>query len=124
MASTAAERARQSAGATTDTASALHTAMFKEAGAAPEPRGPIEDAADAARTARGSSTVKRVRRTLDLPRARHHQAKRWQNETADELGEVEITGQDLGEALFTLLVTDETTARKVKAELKRMLGTR
>lgn len=131
MASTAAERARRSAARTADpTASALHEAIFREP--APEPaeapppdprlaRPPTVRDVDA--PGRGS-TVKRVRRTVDLPRKLHRDLKRWQDETADMLGVVEVTGQDLGEAMYGVLLTDEEVARKVRAELRRLLAGR
>jgi len=60
-----------------------------------------------------------VRRTVDLPLVRHHALTGWCTETAAELGMRRLTGQDVMAALVGRLLTDETLARKIRADLKR-----
>lgn len=59
-----------------------------------------------------------VRRTVDLSPARHDKLDEWQRETARELGRARITGQDVLNALVARLLTDETLARKIRADLR------
>lgn len=61
--------------------------------------------------------VKRVRRTVDLYAAQHAELDMWCTETARELGRARVTGQAVMEALVRRLLTDETLARKIRADL-------
>lgn len=66
--------------------------------------------------------TKKVRKTVDLFPAHNRALLTWCNETADMLGEARITSQDLLEALVRRLLTDETLARKIRADLRTRQG--
>ena len=91
-----------------------------------------EDAADlAAReeladnaTRRETARTEPVRKTVDLAPAQYRQLRRWLEDAADETGQTRVTSQDALEALVKLLLTDETTSRKVLAHLKAWRGRR
>lgn len=58
-----------------------------------------------------------VRRSLDLSPTHHARLAEWCTETAVELGAARVTGQDVLRALVARLLTDETLARKIRADL-------
>lgn len=60
----------------------------------------------------------KVRRTVDLSRQRHLALAQWCTETASELGCAKVTSQDVLSALVARLLTDETLARKIRADLQ------
>lgn len=60
---------------------------------------------------------KPVRKTVDLPPQRYAALTTWCTESAAELGVTRVTGQAVINALVARLVTDETLARKVRADL-------
>lgn len=62
-----------------------------------------------------------VRRTLDLSPTHHAQLQMWCAETAVELGVPRVTGQDVMRALVARLLTDETMARRIRADLAKEL---
>ncbi len=62
--------------------------------------------------------AKPVRTTLDLSPARDRDFKAWLAEASVRLGRVRVTKQDALNALVGLLLTDETLAKKILAELK------
>lgn len=70
---------------------------------------------------RPTARTKRVRRTVDLPVARHHALKEWCQTTAVQLGVADVSGQDVLNALVARLLTDETLARKIRADLEEQL---
>jgi len=59
-----------------------------------------------------------VRRTVDVSPARHADLDEWCAETARGIGRARVTGQDVLRTLVELLLTDETTARKVRKRIK------
>lgn len=61
--------------------------------------------------------AKLVRRTVDLAPTHHGQLQAWCAETAVELGVARVTGQDVIRALVVRLLTDETMARRIRADL-------
>lgn len=62
--------------------------------------------------------VKPIRSTVDLPPTRHAALKMWCGETAVEIGRSRVTTQDVLRALVGRLLTDETLARKIRADLR------
>lgn len=58
-----------------------------------------------------------VRRTVDLSPVHHQRLTQWCAETAVELGSARVTGQDVLRSLVARLLTDETLARKIRADL-------
>jgi hypothetical protein len=60
---------------------------------------------------------KPVRKTVDLPPHRYALLTQWCSETAVELGVARVTGQDVFNTLVARLLTDETLARKIRADL-------
>ncbi|MGH3924837.1 MAG: hypothetical protein ACRDTT_18580 [Pseudonocardiaceae bacterium] len=64
-----------------------------------------------------SERSKPVRRTVDLPPTHHQKLTTWCSEAAVELGVARITGQDVLRSLVARLLTDETLARKLRADL-------
>ena len=65
-----------------------------------------------------------VRRSLDLSPTHHARLAAWCTETAVELGAARITGQDVLRALVARLLTDETLARKIRADLADDIASR
>jgi hypothetical protein len=80
---------------------------------------PSEDLGPVPVEARPSRTVRtrKVRRTVDLPPGRHHKLTEWCQDEAMTLGVARVSGQEVISELVHLLLTDETTARKVHAAL-------
>ena len=58
-----------------------------------------------------------VRKTVDLAPARYAALTEWCAESAGQLGVARVTGQDVLAGLVELLLTDETTARRLRAQL-------
>jgi hypothetical protein len=65
-----------------------------------------------------SARTRLVRSTVDLAPVRHTKLALWRTETAAELGVGRITTQDVLRALVARLLTDETLARKIRADLE------
>ncbi len=80
------------------------------------PAEPVEAVAERARADR-TARVKRVRRTVDLAPAHHHQLTSWCEDAAVTLGAARVSGQDVISALVAQLLTDETLARKIRQRL-------
>jgi hypothetical protein len=59
----------------------------------------------------------RVRKTVDLPPARYAAFDRWCAETAVAIGVTRVTGQVAINALIHRLLTDETMARRIRADI-------
>jgi len=86
---------------------------FRPPGAQPpEKKRPADEPPPAART-------RLVRRTVDLPAARHHALTSWCEELAVNLGVARVPGQYVMDELVHLLLTDETTARKIREALRK-----
>jgi hypothetical protein len=71
-----------------------------------------------AAASQSSIRVKPVRVTVDLSPGRFAAFKTWAGEAAVELGRSRLTNQDVVQALVSRLLTDETLARKIKADLR------
>lgn len=82
----------------------LHQAAPAEGQPAPRTKGSIE-------------RVKAVRRSVDLSPAHHRKLTEWCSDTATELGVSRVTGADAIRTLVARLLTDETLARKIRADL-------
>lgn len=80
-----------------------------------KPRAAVTRAAPAVR-------AKPVRKTVDLPPARYAALNAWCSETAVRIGTSRVTGQQVFNALVSRLLTDETLARKIRADLSEDLG--
>lgn len=76
--------------------------------------------ADKAEQHRAAPTVhtKPIRSTVDLAPMQHNALKQWCNESAVEVGRSRVTTQDVFRALAKRLLTDETLARKIRADLR------
>jgi hypothetical protein len=61
--------------------------------------------------------AKPVRKTVDLPPQRYALLTQWCSEAAVQLGVARVTGQDVFNTLVARLLTDETLARKIRADL-------
>lgn len=72
---------------------------------------------DAEQGPRSGVRVPPVRVTVDFPANRHNDLKDWCNETARELGKSRVTSKDVIMALVGRVLTDETLARKIRADL-------
>jgi hypothetical protein len=59
-----------------------------------------------------------VRSTVDLAPVRHARLKAWEGETAVEIGVSRVTRQDTLAACAALVLTDETFARRVRAQIR------
>lgn len=72
-----------------------------------------------ATSSRGASAPRNrpVRRTVDLSPVDHDRLTDWQRETARQLGRTRITGEDVLRALVARLLTDDTLAQKIRADL-------
>lgn len=62
--------------------------------------------------------AKPVRVTLDLSPARHRDFQSWLNESAVRLGKARVTKQDALNALVGRLLTDDTLAKLILADLR------
>lgn len=62
--------------------------------------------------------TKPVRSTVDLSPVHHHDLDAWQSETAREIGQTRVTRQDVLRAAVALVLTDETVARRVRAQIR------
>jgi hypothetical protein len=60
---------------------------------------------------------KLVRKTVDLPPVRYTALTQWCNETATTIGVTRVTGQAVINALIARLLTDETMAHRIRADL-------
>ncbi|MER7117358.1 hypothetical protein ABT332_22980 [Saccharomonospora azurea] len=78
-----------------------------------------EDRERALASAPATPHAKPIRSTVDLPPVRHAALKSWCGETAVELGRSRVTTQDVVRALIARLLTDETLARKIRADLRK-----
>lgn len=76
-----------------------------------------QDSSEAPTRRRGTVRTKPVRRTVDLSPARHAELDAWCAETARTLGLARVTGQAVISTLVGRLLTDETLARKIRADL-------
>lgn len=65
-----------------------------------------------------------VRRSIDLSPTHHRKLTEWCAETASEIGAARVTGADVFRTLVARLLTDETLARKVRADLRDELNQR
>lgn len=88
-----------------------------QASSRPAPVDSPEAAASAPARPSGVRT-KPVRRTVDLSPHHHAMLTQWCSETAIQLGTARVTGQDVMAALVGRLLTDETLARKIRADLR------
>jgi hypothetical protein len=61
--------------------------------------------------------AKAGRKTVDLPPQRYVALIEWRAESARQLGVARVIGQDVLAGLVELLLTDETTARRLRAQL-------
>lgn len=59
----------------------------------------------------------KVRRTVDLDLTTHRELIRWCVDTADELGALRVTGQDVFTLLVRLMLDDPSLAERVKIQL-------
>lgn len=78
---------------------------------------PRPDDDPTARPLRRPPRTEPVRSTVDLPPAHHRKLNEWADETAWQLGRKRITRQAVLSALVARLLTDETLARKITADL-------
>lgn len=85
---------------------------FRPPGAQPAESKPAPDTQPRART-------KLVRRTVDLPVARHHALTSWCEEQAVSLGVARVPGQYVMDELVHLLLTDERTAKMIREALRK-----
>lgn len=67
--------------------------------------------------------VKPIRTTVDLSPTHHAQMKAWEAETAVMLGLARVTRQDVLRVMVKRLLTDETLARMIRADLREETGT-
>ncbi|MFD4676998.1 hypothetical protein ACFWNN_45295 [Lentzea sp. NPDC058450] len=63
--------------------------------------------------------TKPIRSTVDLPPVQHHGLKDWCSETAVMIGKTRVTTQDVVRAMVARLLTDETFARSIRADLTK-----
>lgn len=61
--------------------------------------------------------ARRVRRSVSLSSADHASLTQWCHETAVQIGSARVTGQDVFRALVARLLTDETLACKIRADI-------
>lgn len=93
-------------------------------GSPPAAAGEIPDLPDAGDDDQDGAVPPRVRTskvrgTYDMWPGQYRTFGRWCDDTAEELGILRVDKQVVVGMLLHLLATDETTARKVKAELRR-----
>lgn len=70
------------------------------------------------RPSKPAAPRRRVRRTVDLSPMHHASLSQWCAETAVHIGAARVTGQDVLGALVARLLTDETVAKKIRADLR------
>lgn len=70
------------------------------------------------RPSKPTAPRRRVRRTVDLSPVHHTSLSQWCAETAVQIGSPRVTGQDVLAALVARLLTDETLARQIRADLR------
>lgn len=99
-----------------DLAARLSTPTFREANREADRESEEEVPAPAVRP---TARVKRVRRTLDLSPAQHHELKTWANEQAFVLGVAEIPGQHVLGEIVALFLTDVRTQKIVAERLRK-----
>jgi len=58
------------------------------------------------------------RQTVDIPPAQHLALAQWRMETAVQLGRSRLTNQDVLSATISVLLEDESMARKVRIALE------
>lgn len=80
-------------------------------------RSTAEDEKPAQRRVAPSVRARPVRKTVDLPPQRYAALTSWCAETAVQLGTSRVTGQQVLNSLVARLLTDETLARKIRADL-------
>ncbi|MDX6584330.1 MAG: hypothetical protein QOI10_3514 [Solirubrobacterales bacterium] len=61
--------------------------------------------------------AKLVRRSVSLSPTHHARLTQWCHETAVQIGGTRVTRQDVFRALVARLLTDETVARKIRADI-------
>lgn len=76
------------------------------------------------KSAAPTERTKLVRRSVDLSPTHHRKLTEWCAETASEIGAARVTGADVFRTLVARLLTDETLARKVRADLRDELNQR
>lgn len=96
-----------------DLAARLSGPAFREAGKEAAGKETPEPAT------RPSARVKRVRRTLDLSPAQHHELKTWATEMAFVFGVAEVPGQHVLEEMVGLFLTDVRMQDMVAARLRK-----
>lgn len=92
--------------------------MSSAAGRAAAKAARLSEPSSAPSTAAPSERATKVRSTVDLYAPRHRAVNQWQLDAADTLGRAEVTRQAVLAGLVELLLTDETTSRKLLATLK------
>jgi hypothetical protein len=75
-------------------------------------------ATDVPRPVAASVRVKPVRSSVDMPPSRHAALKAWCGESAVLLGRSDLPKNDVINALVARLLTDETLARTIRADLR------
>lgn len=81
---------------------------------------PVEKAVPAPRLSKAAPVhTKPVRSTVDLAPVQHHDLDAWQSETARQIGQTRVTRQDVLRAAVALVLTDETVARRVRAQIRQ-----
>lgn len=70
------------------------------------------------RPSRPTAPRRKVRRTVDLPPLTHAGLNTWCAESAVAIGAARVSGQAVLEALVRRLLSDETLARHIRADLR------
>jgi hypothetical protein len=83
-----------------------------------EPRDTVTSQDRERHLAPAAPKAKPVRSTVDLAPMQHARLKAWCQETAIEIGRTRVTTQDLVRTMVDRLLTDETLARKIRADLQ------
>jgi hypothetical protein len=90
----------------------------------PEPDSDAQQTPERKKPAILTERTKLVRRSVDLSPNHHRKLTEWCAETASEIGAARVTGADVFRTLVARLLTDETLARKVRADLRDELNQR